>query len=299
MKVSYIKPEKFYSIIVGTTRFSTESTATPSSTGITQTSLSQSGEGSGTLSSQTILAAATGTTSAGSDTGSTLVRSGTESLSTPSILSSSLESTTAELEATTTIECAEMQAVNEAVSKLITVTPNQLPEGANIDFQPTSKQGVSFPNNDTTPTITVYFRKPAQVRSVTIPRDTTQNANVQQFEVTFYSPEGKKINNQPILSNSSPKDDKYIPAGLDSTQIPSNTPVSRLEITVLNTTDSQSPKGVVLDIQACTQAGAGKCFYFGTNEHRCRIFLVRPSAGGGIFRKLVTVGKFWKKSIRS
>jgi hypothetical protein len=159
-----------------------------------------------------------------------------------------------------------MQAVDEAVSKLITVTPNELPEGANIDFQPTSKQGVSFPNNDTTPTITVYFGTPAQVRSVTIPRDTTQNANVQQFEVTFYSPEGKKVNDQPILSNTSPKDDKYIPAGIDSTQIPSNTPVSRVQITILDTTDGQSPKGVVLDIQACTQAGAGKCFYFGTDE---------------------------------
>jgi len=156
-----------------------------------------------------------------------------------------------------------MQAVDEAVSKQITVTPNELPEGANVDFQPTSKQGVSFPNNDTTPTITVHFGKPAHVRSVTIPRDTTHNANVQQFEVTFYSPEGKKVNNQPILSNSSPQDDKYLPAGLDSSQIPSNTPVSRLDITVLKTTDSQSPKGVVLDIQACTKAGAGKCSDWG------------------------------------
>jgi hypothetical protein len=158
-----------------------------------------------------------------------------------------------------------MQAVDEAVSKQITVTPNELAQGANIDFQPSSKQGVFFPENDTTPTITVHFAKPAQVRSVTIPRDTTQNANVQQFEVTFYSPDGKKVNNQPILSNSSPKDDKYIPAGLDSTQIPSNTPVSRLEITVLNTTDGQSPKGVVLDIQACTKSRPGKCFDFATH----------------------------------
>jgi hypothetical protein len=227
-----------FSIFVGTTVVSTESTATTASTGALETSGS-------------------GSTTVGSETGSS---------STPSTLSTSLGSTTAELEATTTIECAEMQAVDEAVSKLITVTPNELPEGANIDFQPTSKQGVSFPNNDTTPTITVYFGKPAQVRSVTIPRDTTQNANVQQFEVTFYSPEGKKINNQPILSNTSPKDDKYIPAGIDSSQIPSNTPVSRLEITVLNTTDSQSPKGVVLDIQACTQAAAGKFFYPGTDD---------------------------------
>jgi hypothetical protein len=153
-----------------------------------------------------------------------------------------------------------MQAVDEEVSKLITVTPNELSQGANIDFQPTSKQGVSFPNNDTTPTITVHFGRPVHVRSITVPRDSTQNANVQQFEVTFYSPEGNKIKSQPILSNLSPQDDKYLPAGLDSSQIPSNTRVSRLDITIIQTTDKQSPKGVVLDIQACTEARAGKCF---------------------------------------
>jgi hypothetical protein len=258
-----------------------------------ETSVSQSSEASGTVFGQTTLTSGTGSTPVGSEIGSTPVATGTGSTaigsgtgstpvasavgttlvgsetgssSSPSSVSTFLGSTTAVVQETTTKECEEMQAVDEAVSKQITVTPNELPEGANIDFQPTSKQGVSFPHNDTTPTITVYFGKPAQVRSVTIPRDTTQNANVQQFEVTFYSPEGKKVNNQPILSNSSPKDDKYIPAGLDSSQIPSNTPVSRLEITVLNTTDSQSPKGVVLDIQACTQAGAGKFFYFRTDE---------------------------------
>ncbi len=210
-------------------------------------------------------------TSFTSGSASTQVLAETGSSATPSSLTTPLESTTAALEATTTIECAEMQAVDEAVSKLITVTPNELPEGANVDFQPTSKQGVSFPNNDTTPTITVHFGKPAQVRSVTIPRDTTQNANVQQFEVTFYSPQGKKINNQPILSNASPKDDKYLPAGLDASQIPSNTPVSRLDITVLKTADSQSPKGVVLDIQACTKAGAGKCSHWGPPRQKSSI----------------------------
>jgi hypothetical protein len=278
MKLSYIQPEIYYTIILGTTGLSTQPTPTLGSTAASETPLSQSSQGSGTLSSPTILTAATGTTPVTYKTGITLIGSGTANTpvgsetgrsSTPSDLSTLLESTTAALEATTTIECTEMQAVDEAVSKLITVTPNELPQGANVDFQTTSKQGVSFPDNDSTPTITVHFGKPAHVRSVTIPRDTTQNANVQQFEVTFYSPEGKKINNQPILSNASPQDDKYLPAGLDASQIPSNTPVARLDITVLKTTDSQSPKGVVLDIQACTQAGARKCFSFLT--HGCQV----------------------------
>jgi hypothetical protein len=163
---------------------------------------------------------------------------------------------------TTRKQCEELQAVDEAVSTKITVTPNDLPQGANIDFQPTSKQGVSFPENDTTPTITVHFRQPTVVQSVTIPRNTTHHANVEQFEVTFYSPDGKKVNDQPILSNTSPKEDKNTPARLDSTETPSNTPVSRVEITVLHTTDGQSPKGVVLDIQACTYARAGECLFF-------------------------------------
>jgi hypothetical protein len=104
----------------------------------------------------------------------------------------------------------------------------------------------------------VNFGKPAEVQSVTIPRDKTPNANVQQFEVTFYSPDGKKINDKPILTNSSPIDDTKKPAHLDSTQTPSNTPVSRIEITVVHTTDGESPKGVILDIKACTESTTGK-----------------------------------------
>ena len=150
-----------------------------------------------------------------------------------------------------------MQAVDETVSKQITVTPHELPKGENVEFQPRSKRGVSFPRDDRTPTITVKFGKPAEVQSVTIPRDKTPYANVQQFEVTFYSPDGKKINDKPILSNFSPKDDKTKPAHLDSTQTPSNTPVSRIEITIVHTTDNQSPKGVILDIKACTEITTG------------------------------------------
>jgi hypothetical protein len=159
--------------------------------------------------------------------------------------------------ATTTPKCDEMQAVDESVSKQITVTPKDLPKGENIEFQVTSTRGVSFPKDERTPTIVVVFGKPALVQSVTIPRDKTDSANVQQFEVTFYSPDGRKINDKPILTNSSPKDDKKNPARLDSSQTPSNKPVARLEITVVRTTDGESPKGVVLDIKACTEAAPG------------------------------------------
>ena len=185
---------------------------------------------------------------------------------TPSITSGtgSTESTltTGSVTGTTTKRCAEMQAVDEAVSKKITVTPTELPKGENIEFQVTSKRGVSFPKDERQPTMTVHFDRPAQVQSVTIPRDKTPDANVQQFEVTFISPEGKNINDKPIVSNSSPKNDKNSPASLDSTQIPSNTPVSQVVITVLHTTDDQSPKGVVLDIKACTEATATTGLYF-------------------------------------
>jgi hypothetical protein len=153
-----------------------------------------------------------------------------------------------------------MQAVDEQISKQITVTPIDVPQNEKPKFQPTSNQGVSFPENEKTPTITVHFGKPAEVQSVTIPRDKTPAANVEQFEVTFYSPNGTKINDKPILSTSSPKDDKNKPAHLKSEEIPSHTPVKRVEITIIYTTNGESPKGVVLDIKACTEITTGEYF---------------------------------------
>jgi len=157
---------------------------------------------------------------------------------------------------TTTSKCAQMQAVDEVVSKQITTSPTQVPQDELVRFQPTSKTGVTFPTDDKTPTIVVHFGTPALVQSVTIPRNQTPNANVQQFDVTFYSPNGTKITQ--TTSTFSPQDDNMKPAHLDSTKIPSDTPVSRVEITVTHTTDDRSPKGVILDIQACTTASPGK-----------------------------------------
>jgi hypothetical protein len=172
-------------------------------------------------------------------------------------------STTGFTTGTTTKRCEEMQAVNEQTSKQITVTPFEVPEKEKPEFQPTSNQGVSFPNNEKTPTITVHFGKPAEVQSVAIPRDKTPGANVEQFEVTFYSPNGTMINDKPILSTSSPKDDKNKPAYLKSHEIPSHTPVSRVEITIVHTTNGESPKAVVLDIKACTEITTGEyCLHF-------------------------------------
>ena len=151
-----------------------------------------------------------------------------------------------------------MQAVDEPTSKKITVKPVDVPEKEKPEFQPTSNKGVSFPESEKTPTITVTFGRPAEVQSVTIPRDNTPNANVERFEVTFYSPDGSKINDRPIQSSVSPKDDNKKPARADFTDIPSDRQVSRVEITVLSTTDGKSPKGVVLDIKACTEMTIGK-----------------------------------------
>ena len=161
---------------------------------------------------------------------------------------------------TTTKTCEEMQAVDEQTSKQIKVTPVDVPQNDKPQFQPTSKQGVSFPNEEKTPTIIVYFGKPAEVHSVTIPRNQTYGASVQQFQVTFYSPSNQTINDKPILSTSSPKDDNNKPAQLTSSQIPSSTLVSRIEITIISTTNNESPKGVILDIKACTETTTGTSF---------------------------------------
>ncbi|CAF3352616.1 unnamed protein product, partial [Rotaria sp. Silwood2] len=154
---------------------------------------------------------------------------------------------------TTRKRCEETQVVNESVSKKITVGPIELPKGVNVEFQLTSTLGVSFPKENKAPKLTIPLSISIQLISLTLPRDKTPNGNVEQFEVTFYSPDGNKINDIPILSNSSPKEDKSKPAELNSKQIPSNTPVSRIEITIIHTTDDESPKGVVLDIKACTE----------------------------------------------
>ena len=166
--------------------------------------------------------------------------------------------TTVPYTGTTTKKCDEMPAIDEPTARKITVSPTDLPESQKVSFQPTSPNGVSFPNNETTPTITVNFGKPAEVQSVVIPRDKTPGANVEQFEVTFYSPNGEKINPQPVKSTISPPNDNKTPASVNPSDIPSDKPVSRIEIKLLNTTDGQSPKGVILDIKACTEAISSK-----------------------------------------
>ncbi len=203
-----------------------------------------------------------GISPSGLSSASTTAGQGVSTVSTTSTGSTSIASgstsTTGIATGTTTKRCEEMQAVDEQTSKQITATPIDVPQNEKPEFQPTSNQGVSFPKNEKTPTITVHFGKNAEVQSITIPRDKTPGANVQQFEVTFYSPNGEKINDQPIPSSSSPNNDQNKPAHLGYTQIPSHTPVSRVEITVLYTTNGESPKGVILDIKACTEITTGK-----------------------------------------
>ena len=151
-----------------------------------------------------------------------------------------------------------MEAIDEPTSKKITVTPNELPQDKKADLQPTSKIGVSFAANDKTPTFTVNFEKPAEVQSVIIPRDKTQGANVEQFQVTLFFANGSKVNPTPIQSTDSPKDDKSKPATVDSSKLPSNSLVSKVEVSVVKTTDGESPKGVVLSVKACREPSTSK-----------------------------------------
>ena len=69
-----------------------------------------------------------------------------------------------------------MQAINEETSEKIFVTPTDIPQKNKPQFQPTSNKGVSFPEDERKPTITATFGKPAEVQSVTIPRDKIPNA---------------------------------------------------------------------------------------------------------------------------
>jgi hypothetical protein len=196
--------------------------------------------------------------SGSSQSGSTVSSSGISTPSGRSVLPGQSTLSAGTSTGVTTQRCEQMQAVNKFVSEHIIVSPTEIPKDEKIDFQPTSQNGVSFPTDEKTPTLTVTFGKPAEVQSVTIPRDKTPNANVERFEVTFFSPNGSAINTVPIKSSTSPKNNETKPAHVDFSQIPSNTLVSHLNITVLRTTDDQSPKGVILDIQACTESFTGK-----------------------------------------
>jgi len=202
--------------------------------------------------------ATSGSTPSGQTTASTVsAESPVTTLSGQTTLTTPSGQTTQSTTGTTPKKCDEMPAIDEQTARHITVSPTDLPESEKVSFQPTSPNGVSFPSDETTPTITVNFGKPAEVQSVVLPRDKTPNANVEQFEVTFYSTDGQKINQQPVKSAVSPSTDNKTPASLNPQDIPSDKPVSRLDIKVLSTTDGQSPKGVILDIKACTELFTG------------------------------------------
>ena len=162
----------------------------------------------------------------------------------------------------TTKRCEEMQAVDDRTTRTIVVRPTDVPQEQKGAFQPTSTQGVSLPEDQRTPTIVLTFSTPAEVQSISIPRDRTPGANPQQFEVTFFAANGNQINQTPIQSSTSPRDDRTKPAQLTFSEIPSTTRVSRVEIRVVRTTDDRSPKGVILDIKACVEPSTGEYFPF-------------------------------------
>ncbi|CAF4321454.1 unnamed protein product, partial [Rotaria sordida] len=175
----------------------------------------------------------------------------------PTILTALTGSTTQPVTGTTPKQCEEMQAIDGNVSKQITTSSDKLPKSENTKFEPTSTEGVSFDAQNPRPTITVHFGRFATIRSIRLPRNKTRNGNVKQFQVTLYSPDESKINDKPILSNPTSEQDESKPAELNSNQIPADKLVSSLDITIVDTTNGEYPKGVILDIQACTQVVTG------------------------------------------
>jgi hypothetical protein len=165
-----------------------------------------------------------------------------------------------------------MQAVDESISKQITVRPNELPRGENVEFQVTSTRGVSFAESDKTPQITVPLGKPARVQSVTVPRDTIKGANVESFRVTAFGADNKPINSVPAQSSKSPRDDDKKPATVDLTRTLGSNLVSRVVIDIVSTTDNKSPKGVVLDVKACTEITSGQYTTMTAKYHTLVLF---------------------------
>ena len=237
--------------IIYTLRYNILEIAASSTTRATVNTGSTSSESSQTAGTSTMIQS----TSEGATILSTLIQT------TPASNASVTKSSTQTPTATTIKQCEELQTVDQSTIKNITTTPTDLSDAEKAAFQPTSSQGVSFSFNNRAPTILIELVQPLEIQSITIPRDKTPSANVQQFEITFYSPDNKKINNRPIVTDLSPREDKTKPATLDASRIPSNVPVSRLEITIVLTTDSESPKGVILDIKICKEPMSSKYSY--------------------------------------
>ena len=176
---------------------------------------------------------------------------------TPPSNASATMTTTAIPSSSTTKRCEEMQAIDEPTSRNIVVRPIDVPQEQKTAFQPTSTRGVTFPETPNVPTLVVTFGTPAEVQSITIPRDKTPGANTQQFSVVFFAPNGSQINRIPISSTISPINDPSTPAKIDATRIPFTAQVSRLEIQIYSTTDGRSPIAVILDIKACVEPTTG------------------------------------------
>ena len=143
--------------------------------------------------------------------------------------------------------------------------PKQLPVGQSVNFQPSSQEGVSFADDNLTPTIVVPFDKAVAIHSIRIPIERTPNANVEEFKVALYSVDGDIINKEPMWSTLVSREDNAKAAEVVLTKSQWRVPVSVLEITIIRTSDDRSPRGVVLDVKACVNDLAGRvfqCCYF-------------------------------------
>ena len=174
-----------------------------------------------------------------------------------SLLSTITSSNTGSSNFTTAKQCEETQVIDDVVSTNIIVIPDVINATEKVRFQVTPNGGVSFPQDVLTPTLIVKLDELTEINSISIPRQGSQNTNVEQFQANFYFSNGSLLNERPILSSSSPQQDTTSPARVDSTQIPSNTFITRIELQIISTTDNQSPKSVMLNIISCTQPRTG------------------------------------------
>ena len=175
-------------------------------------------------------------------------------------LTSGVTSTSTSMTSTLTTPCVEMEAMtNPFVLQYIEVSPTDIVNKQ--DFSPDYTQnngGVDFPSNDLHPIITVSFQTPAErVTKVELPQRTLES-NTERFSVIFYNAQNQPINQNPILSTvgnslTAPK--------VDSSQIPQTDSISKVEITVVATTNSASPKNLAISITACIEQGMNVHFF--------------------------------------
>ncbi|CAF3360715.1 unnamed protein product [Rotaria sp. Silwood1] len=156
-----------------------------------------------------------------------------------SVTSSSISSTILSSSTSTSAgTCMKVQAMNPQIGVIDDIVIYPLSLNANANDLVPGRNGLSFPETETRPNITILFNRVGTISFVQIPAET--QSNVQQILVEFFNPLG-----QLITSSTSPANLPQLANDLEVND------VLKVVIHLIATSDTKSPKNVTLDVIGC------------------------------------------------